>query len=255
MVYTMAQAMRSQQELSIAREAQLMYRRAPTFTPVSQNLRRWRGKIKGGPRSKEEFLVEIIVPSNFPAQPPVARMLTPTKHPRVDSESGAIHLRIVTQWQPHYHVYQVVNSIKGLFAREPPAPDKTRAAPKVKMPQKEEVLQQRYQQLEREVARLSKKVQDRDERIARMAAQIDTGSITAGEVTDEEELDALIMPTDAKERERLELESEKLAIEDLLQNLEQKFDSAEINSTEYTKLYKRYKRRLYQIDKALEKYK
>ena len=67
-----------------------------------------------------------------------------------------------------------------------------------------------------------------------------------------EELDALILPSDPKERQRLELETEKLAIEDLLQNLEQKFDSAEINSTEYTKLYKRYKRRLYQIDKALE---
>ncbi|MFX1564645.1 MAG: ubiquitin-conjugating enzyme E2 [Promethearchaeota archaeon] len=250
----MAQAVRSQQELAIAREAQLMYRRAPTFTPVESNLRRWRGKIKGGPRSKDEFLIEIIVPPNFPAQPPVARMLTPTKHPRVDSESGAIHLRIVTQWQPHYHVYQVVNSIKGLFAREPPVPDVTREAPKVKMPPEEEVLQQRYQQLEREVSRLTKKVQDRDERIARMAAQIDTGSITTGEVTDEDEMDALILPADAKEREKLELESEKLAISDLLQNLEQKFDSAEINSTEYTKLYKRYKKRLYQIDKALEKY-
>jgi ubiquitin-protein ligase len=250
----MAQAVRSQQELAIAREAQLMYRRAPTFTPVESNLRRWRGKIKGGSRSKEEFLVEIIVPPNFPAQPPVARMLTPTKHPRVDSESGAIHLRIVTQWQPHYHVYQVVNSIKGLFAREPPVPDATRDAPKVTMPPQEEVLQQRYQQLERELQRLTKKVQERDEHIARMAAQIDTGSITAGEVTDEEELDELILPADAKEREKLELESEKLAISDLLQNLEQKFDSAEITSTEYTKLYKRYKKRLYQIDKALEKY-
>jgi len=39
----MAQAVRSQQELAIAREAQLMYRRAPTFTPVESNLRRWRG--------------------------------------------------------------------------------------------------------------------------------------------------------------------------------------------------------------------
>lgn len=250
----MAQAMRSQQELSIAREAQLMYRRAPTFTPVEQNLRRWRGKIKGGPRTKDEFLVEIIVPPNFPAQPPVARMLTPTKHPRVDPESGAIHLRIVTQWQPHYHVYQVINSIKGLFAREPPVPDETREAPKVKMPPQEEVLQQRYQQLEREFSRLTKRIQDRDERIARMAAQIDTGTVTSGDVTDEEELDTLILPSDPKERERLELESEKLAIEDLLQNLEQKFDAAEINSTEYTKLYKRYKKRLYQIEKALEKY-
>lgn len=251
----MAQAVRSQQEMAIAREAQLMYRRAPTFTPVESNLRRWRGKIKGGPRSRKEFFVEIIVPTNFPAQPPVARMLTPTKHPRVDPESGAIHLRIVTQWQPHYHVYQVVNSIKGLFAREPPVPDETRETPKVTMPPKEEVLQQRYQQLEREVSRLTKKIQNRDERIARMSAQIDTGSITQGEVTEEEELDALILPTDAKEREKLELESEKLAIEDLLQNLEQKFDAAEITTTEYTKLYKRYKKRLYQIGKALERYK
>jgi predicted nucleic acid-binding Zn-ribbon protein len=122
------------------------------------------------------------------------------------------------------------------------------------MPAKEEVLQKRYKQLEREVKRLTKKVQDRDEQLARMSAQIDTGSLATGEVTDEEELDALILPTDAKEREKLELESEKLAISDLLQNLEQKFDAAEITSTEYTKLYKRYKKRLYQIDKALEKY-
>ncbi|MFW9831829.1 MAG: hypothetical protein ACFFD8_08640, partial [Candidatus Thorarchaeota archaeon] len=133
-------------------------------------------------------------------------------------------------------------------------PDATRETPKVVMPQEEEVLQQRYQQLERDVSRLTRKIQDRDERIARMSAQIDTGSITQGEVTEEEELDSLILPTDAKEREKLELESEKLAIEDLLQNLEQKFDAAEITSTEYTKLYKRYKKRLYQIGKALEKY-
>lgn len=253
MVSSMAQVVRSQQELAIAREAQLMFRRAPTFTPVGQNLRRWRGKLKGGPRGKKDFLVEIIVPPNFPAQPPVARMLSPTKHPRVDPESGAIHLRIVTQWQPHYHVYQVINSIKGLFAREPPVLDETRAPTKVEMPPSEEVLQQRYQQLEREVSRLTKKIQTRDEQIARMAAQIDTGTATTGDVTGEEEIDALILPSDPKERQRLELESEKLAIEDLLQNLEQKFDSAEITSTEYTKLYKRYKRRLYQIDKALEK--
>lgn len=248
----MAQAVRTQVDMAIAREAQLLFRRAPTFTPVGKNLRRWRGKIKGGPKGKKEFLVEIIVPPNFPAQPPVARMLTPTMHPRVDRESGAIHLRIVTQWQPHYHVYQVVNSIKGLFAREPPVPDTTREAPKVEMPASEEMLQRRYQGLEREVSRLTKKIQERDEQIARMSAQIDTSPVITGESTDEEEIDTLILPSDPKERQRLELESEKLAIEDLLQNLEQKFDSAEINSTEYTKLYKRYKRRLYQIAKALE---
>lgn len=246
--------MRSQTEMAIAREAQLMFRRAPTFTPVGQNLRRWRGKIKGGPRGKREFLVEIIIPPNFPAQPPVARMLTPTKHPRVDRESGAIHLRIVTQWQPHYHVYQVVNGIKGLFAREVPVPDTTQPPPKVKMPDSEELLQQRYQRLEQEVARLTRKIQKRDERIARMSAQIDTSGLVTGEATGEDEIDALILPTDEKERQKLELVSERLAIEDLLQNLEQKFDSAEINSTEYTKLYKRYKRRLYQIEKALEKF-
>lgn len=252
MVMTMAQAMRSQSEMAIAREAQLMFRRAPTFTPVGQNLRRWRGKIKGGPRGGTEFLVEIIIPPNFPAQPPVARMLTPTRHPRVDRESGAIHLRIVTQWQPHYHVYQLVNSIKGLFARETPVPDTTQPPPKVKLPDSEELLQQRYQQLEQEVARLTRKIQKRDERIARMSAQIDTSGLAISETSTEDELDTLILPTDKTERQKLELESERLAIEDLLQNLEQKFDSAEIGSTEYTKLYKRYKRRLYQIEKALE---
>jgi predicted nucleic acid-binding Zn-ribbon protein len=169
-------------------------------------------------------------------------MLTPTKHPRVDAESGAIHLRIVTQWQPHYHIYQVVNSIKGLFAREPP---------EVKMPESGELLQRRYQRLEQEVSKLTRKIQERDEQIARMSAQRDTHRIHVGETSGDEELDALILPSDPLERQRLELESERLAIEDLLQNLEEKFENAEITATEYTKLYKRYKRRLYQIEKAL----
>ncbi len=253
MVIPMAQAVRRKTEMAIAREAQLMFRRAPTFTPVGNNLRRWRGKIKGGPRGRKEFLVEIIVPPNFPAQPPVARMLTPTKHPRVDSESGAIHLRIVTQWQPHYHIYQVVNSIKGLFAREPPKVDESQEPPKVEMPESEELLQRRYQGLEREVTQLTRKIQERDEQIARMSAQRDTHRIPASETSGEEELDALILPSDPLERQKLELESERLAIEDLLQNLEEKFENAEITATEYTKLYKRYKRRLYQIEKALQK--
>lgn len=250
----MAQAMRSQADWVIAREAQLMFRRAPTFTPVDNNLRRWRGTIKGGPKGDQTFLVEIIVPPNFPAQPPVARMLTPTKHPRVDPESGAIHLRIVTQWQPHYHIYQVVNSLKGLFAREPPLPDTTRQPPKVEMPPSEEILQQRFQRLEQEITRLTRKLQEREEQLARMAAQRDTRATAAPPVAAEEgeEVEALILPSDPKERRRLELESEKLAIEDLLQNLEEKFDAAEISSTEYTKLYKRYKKRLYQVNKALE---
>ena len=72
------------------------------------------------------------------------------------------------------------------------------------------------------------------------------------EASGEEEIDALILPSDPLERHKLELESERLAIEDLLQNLEEKFENAEITATEYTKLYKRYKRRLYQIEKALQ---
>jgi hypothetical protein len=50
----------------------------------------------------------------------------------------------------------------------------------------------------------------------------------------------------------LELESEKIAIEDLLASLEEKFADGELSATDYTKLYRQYKKQLYLVNKAFD---
>lgn len=62
-----------------------------------------------------------------------------------------------------------------------------------------------------------------------------------------------MVPEDHVYREILDVESEKIAIEDLIRTLEEKFEAGEVGPTEYTKLYKKYKKQLYIVNKRLEK--
>lgn len=112
--------MDAQLEFILAREAQLIYRRAREFEPVGGSLTKWRGSIPGRlPSQNVNFEVEILIPPDFPRSPPQVIMVTPTDHPQVDPKTGIISLRILSSWRPDYHLYQVINSVKGLFARFP----------------------------------------------------------------------------------------------------------------------------------------
>ena len=228
----------------LAREAQLMFKRAPGFEPVNGDLKRWKGRVRGGDNNWVE--VEIMIPDNFPNEPPIVKVLTPVEHSYVDSSSGRVNLRILSEWRPEYHVYQVVNSLKGLFVRMPPKIVTT--APPVKPPSEDvELLRQRILHLEDQVSQLQRMLHERDEEIARLR-----GLLTVHRVPEKEEIKTMILPTDEKERKKLELESEKIAIEDLIRSLDEKFESGDIQPSDYYKLYKRYRKELYLINKKLE---
>lgn len=245
-------------ELIIAKEAQLMYRRAQEFTPVSGNLRLWRGSIPGrGRHAKRMFEIEIVLPDDFPRSAPRAKMITPTDHPQINRQTGEISLKILSDWRPEYHVHQVVNTLKGLFARKPPkpiyvsAPSTAATAPRPTAAVSEGVrkLQTKVLNLERETTRLREVLQSKDEELARIHGAMDARSIS---LTGRHEIPKSSGP---KEERILDLEGEKIATEDLLQNLEEKYESGEISDVEYGKLYKRYKKDLYLVRKKLEELK
>jgi len=52
--------------------------------------------------------------------------------------------------------------------------------------------------------------------------------------------------------EQHELESERIAISDLLSSLEDRYGSGEISIFEYSRLYKKYTKELYIIRKQME---
>lgn len=241
--------------LIISREAQLMYERAKGFSPSKGDLTIWQGEIAGrGEYRGLKFEVEIKIPRTFPYDPPSVRMVSPTDHPNVDPETGRVHLGILDQWRPEYHVYHVINTLKGVFAKVPPRPlfkpitKKTVVAtPSEKESQAtmpSEVVE-KTNILEKQVKELQKRLQEKDEEIALLKARL-TAHAT-------QELPASSVSTVKLEAdERLELESEKIAIEDLLQSLEEKFEGGKIDPAEYTRLYRKYKKEWYIVTKKLQ---
>lgn len=245
-----------------------MYQRTRGFEPVKGDLTRWKGEIAGrGEFRGLKFEVEIKVPPTFPMDPPQVRMISPTEHPNVDIETGRVKLNILEQWRPEYHLYHVVNTLKGAFARIPPSPATKRVkiekeAPKVTLTivdegesiqEKGEVspeTPQRLIELEKETQKLKRMLQERDEEIAMLRGRLSAHNVP--EVA-EERPEPSRLPEDPLYREVLDIESEKIAVEDLIRTLEEKFEAGEIGPTEYTKLYKRYKKQLYIANKKLER--
>jgi ubiquitin-protein ligase len=255
------------EDLTLAREAQLLYNRAPEFKPAYGDLRTWRGAIPGrGSYRNMKFEVEITVSPGFPRVPPKVRMITPVDHPYVDDTTGIVRLSILSSWRPEYHIYQVINTVKGMFAQIPPKPsnrgsytqppaDQRRApvssetgyrptatpppasptsstSPK---PDAVNKLRQQISSLEDEVAHLK-------------------GKMTAHNVPEEgpDRLEQVLMPADPSQRQSLDLESEKIALEDLVRSLEEKYEAGDITPTDYAKLYRKYKKELFLIDKKLK---
>lgn len=249
----------------LAREAQLMYQRAPGFHPEKGNLKKWVGELPGRDQySHIKFKIELMIPDNFPNEPPTLRVVTPCKHPNV-MDDGTVSLRILDQWKANYHLYQIINGIKGLFARAPPMPaaaitPSVKPAPpvvaetetvieEVSIEEESEALKQRVGLMEQELERMQNSLAKRDEDLAMARAKMFVHNIPEkGEISEK----SLVMPTSKPEKDLLELESEKIAIEDLLASLEEKFADGELSATDYTKLYRQYKKQLYLVNKALD---
>ncbi|MFW9995973.1 MAG: ubiquitin-conjugating enzyme E2 [Candidatus Odinarchaeota archaeon] len=65
-------------------EGQNLKREQPTFRRVRGSWTHWRGEILGsGIYEGGVFLVEIIIPREYPFKPPRVRWITPTWHPNL----------------------------------------------------------------------------------------------------------------------------------------------------------------------------
>jgi ubiquitin-protein ligase len=252
-------------DLILAREAQLLYSRAPEFKPSGGDIRRWRGFIPGrGPYRNMSFEIEIAVPSGFPQVPPQVKMVTPAEHPYLDQATGTLRLTILSNWRPEYHLYQVINTVKGMFAQIPPKPISARPAtgspPRL---QSTVSPQQTYRptpstpppvtpstppQKPDDANRLKQQISTLEEEVAHLR-----GKMVAHNVPEEgsTRLEQVLLPDNPREREKLDLESEKIALEDLVRSLEEKYESGDIAPADYAKLYKKYKKDLFLLDKKL----
>jgi ubiquitin-protein ligase len=215
-------------DLILAREARWMYEKGRGFEPYKGDITRWRGLIPGrGEFSDRFFTVEIEILDGFPATPPLVKMISDVEHERVNDKSKIIDLWIVRRWDPKYHLFQVANSIKGLFAREPLRPAAHLRKKGVKTPERGRaatalaVYQRQIQQLE---AVLHQKEEE--------IAKIKTTMSSRGQKIDRQSQRANYL-----ERRQLELEEEIFSIEE-------KFHWADLTATTFAKEYYRVRKQL-----------
>ncbi|MFW9778258.1 MAG: ubiquitin-conjugating enzyme E2 variant [Candidatus Heimdallarchaeota archaeon] len=238
----------------LAREAQLVYSNsaAAGFDPVGDTLDRWQGTLTyTTSQGRARFVFEIFLPEYYPNVPPVVTAPGFMDHPNVD-EDGFVQLRILDNWRAEFHLYQVIIALKNLMSRVPPRP-KGEAAKDAKTvretmarlapitpatPAQQESVETRV--LRTELNSLSDQLQEKEEELSRLRAQ-QTVQASSPEFS---------RSTSLSERESLE--SERLAISELLSSLEDRYSRGDISIFEYSRLFRQYMKELYVVRKQLE---
>jgi len=94
--------------------------------PVSDNdLLHWRATLLGPIGTAYEgceWELDIVIPEQYPHQPPAVRFLTPVCHPNVHLKKGEICLDLLKdKWSGTYTISQTLSAIQHLLAH--PEPD------------------------------------------------------------------------------------------------------------------------------------
>lgn len=235
----------------LAREAQLVYSNsaASGFNPVGDSLAKWQGTLTyTTTRGRNMFTFEVFLPEYFPNVPPVVTAVGFMDHPNTD-EDGFVQLRILENWRAEFHLYQVIIALKNLMSRVPPTPRgetaKSVRDTVVRLTETPPVAASQTTSAETtalrtEMSSLSQQMQEKDEELARLRAQqvVQVQSSRSDEHTSLSAQD--------------NLESERIALSDLLASLEDRYAAGEISIFEYSRLYKKYTKELYLIRKQLE---
>ena len=235
----------------LAREAQLVYSNnaASGFNPVGDSLARWQGTLTYTTnRGRNMFTFEVFLPEYFPNVPPVVTAVGWMDHPNVDQD-GFVKLRILDNWRAEFHLYQVIIALKNLMSRVPPTPRGETARsvrdtmarmsepqPETRQPQTTAEMNA----LRKEISTLNTQITAKDEELARFRAR---NMVTTETST---------QPSSLEVSSQEDLESERIALSDLLSSLEDRYAAGEISIFEYSRLYKKYTKELYLVRKQME---
>ncbi len=233
-------------------EAELLYKMAPGFKPVNGDLRHWRGEIKiKQAKNFSNCLIEIVLPSNYPSTPPEVSCSPVLKHPVIDAATGRFNLRILKNWNPKTHIYEIVNVIKGEFSRKPPEvlgalKPISRPSLNIETPSIQEIhdLELKIKELEREVETLRRDLAEKNEELIRLQNFLNGRNISQGLGNKNSASISEVNPL-------TDLESDKASLDELIRDLEERFESGDISPENYYKLSQKYRKQLFLVEKKI----
>ncbi|MFV2015037.1 MAG: ubiquitin-conjugating enzyme E2 variant [Candidatus Heimdallarchaeota archaeon] len=204
-------------DLIIAQELDWIMRNEPTF---SVNGNQFIGKVGRAPDG-EDIIISIIVPEYYPFIKPEVKVVTNISHPNINPDR-ILDLQLLDMWEPNYRMKDIITSTRRLFVKSSKSISIV-SAPQVAPSRSEQEIVEK----QNEIAEYNKKI---NELKAAKLKNAGVNSIAVGSMQISRKFD---------------LECQILALNDLVELLEVKFEEAEIDQTDFFRLYRRYRREGY----------
>ncbi len=119
-------------------EAKILEEEEPSFKPVNNDLRVWRGFIIGTELYEGGvFQIEIKITRKFPFEPPQVKWLTPIFHPNFIRNRVCIGI-FGKDWTPNMNIAGVIEALRNLLHFPNPRSPLNREAAKLLLKKPEE---------------------------------------------------------------------------------------------------------------------
>jgi ubiquitin-protein ligase len=242
--------------MAIAREAQLMFTYAEGFKPIGNELNRWTGDILlTTPNGERKVTVELLVPLKYPEYPPKVLVLDKSiQHPNIE-KNGNVLLNITHEWKPDIHVYQIVHALQALFKKVPPrftdeGVSRPTAVKAIVQPKNNDITesQQKVDDVNQTITALQEKISQRDEQLRKLRSEL----VRSPEASSKDEDIDSLLSLDGRKNQKQILQATNVALADLLSTLDEKFKDGEISPVDFAKLYRKYTKEFYMVNKQLE---
>ncbi|MCH8908872.1 MAG: hypothetical protein IH840_17435 [Candidatus Heimdallarchaeota archaeon] len=205
----------------IAEEFDYVLKNEPTFRINGNQLV---GKV-GRTADGDDILINISFPEFYPIIKPEVFVLNGLKHPNINP-NRALDLQILDEWEPFYRIKDVISATRRLFIHS-----KARI---VKIASDRSTPSMAPSNLEIEIGKIQSEISDMNSKInelkSKKLATAGVKSAVTGSMPISKELDA---------------ECTALALADLLELLEIKFEEADVDQTDFFRLYRKYIRDYY----------